>query len=57
MDAPSPAEATGFSRDAKRVIAGCAIAMMIVRMDWFALNRALLAYGRLQSSESTAAAA
>ena len=43
MDAPSPAEAMGFSRDEKRVIATCAIAMMIVRMDWFAPNRALLA--------------
>jgi hypothetical protein len=57
MDAPSPAEAMGFSGDAKRVIAACAIAMMIFRMDWFAPNRALLACGRLQSSESTAAAA
>ena len=47
----------GISRDEKRVIATCAIAMMIVRMDWFALNRALLACGRLRSSESTAAAA
>ena len=57
MDAPSPAETMGFSRDGKRVIAAWAIAMMIVQMDWFALNRALLACGRLQSSESTAAAA
>jgi EmrB/QacA subfamily drug resistance transporter len=36
----------GFSRDEKFVIAGCSIAMLIVQMDWFALNLALPAIAR-----------
>ncbi|MFO1317422.1 MAG: MFS transporter [Burkholderiales bacterium] len=35
-----------FSRDEKLVIAACAIAMLIVQMDWFALNLALPAIAR-----------
>ncbi len=38
--------AMAFSRDEKLVIAACAIAMLIVQMDWFALNLALPAIAR-----------
>ncbi len=41
--APDPGE---FSRDEKFVIAACAISMLIVQMDWFALNLALPAIAR-----------
>jgi len=37
---------SGFSRDEKFVIAGCAISMLIVQMDWFALNLAIPAIAR-----------
>ena len=40
------ADAMAFSRDEKLVIAACAIAMLIVQMDWFALNLALPAIAR-----------
>ena len=46
MDAPVAAEAMAFSRDEKLVIAACAIAILIVQMDWFALNLALPAIAR-----------
>lgn len=35
-----------FSRDDKFVIAGCAISMLIVQMDWFALNLAIPAIAK-----------
>ena len=35
-----------FSRDEKLAIAACALAMLIVQMDWFALNLALPAIAR-----------
>lgn len=45
-----PAAATtsdeAFSRDDKLVIAACAISMLIVQMDWFALNLAIPAIAR-----------
>src|ERR1700674_1446401 len=40
--APSPQ----FSRSERLVIAACAISMLIVQMDWFALNLALPAIAR-----------
>lgn len=43
-EAPNPALA--FSRDEKLAIAACALAMLIVQMDWFALNLALPAIAR-----------
>ncbi len=47
MDASAPpAAALPFSRDEYLVIAACAIAMLIVQMDWFALNLALPAIAR-----------
>jgi MFS family permease len=39
-------EPLSFSRADKLVIAACAISMLIVQMDWFALNLALPAIGR-----------
>ncbi|HEY7794408.1 MAG TPA: hypothetical protein VIA10_10425 [Gaiellaceae bacterium] len=36
----------GFSQRDRRVIAACAISMLIVQMDWFALNLALPAIAR-----------
>ena len=46
----APGSAAGgdspFSRDEKFVIAGCAISMLIVQMDWFALNLAIPAIAR-----------
>ena len=36
----------GFSRDDKLVIAACAISMLIVQMDWFALNLAIPAIAK-----------
>ena len=35
-----------FSRAEKLVIAACAISMLIVQMDWFALNLAIPAIAR-----------
>jgi MFS family permease len=47
MDAAaSGPEAGAFSRDEKFVIAACAISMLIVQMDWFALNLAIPAIAR-----------
>jgi MFS family permease len=46
MAAGEGTAATGFTRDEKFVIAGCAISMLIVQMDWFALNLALPAIAR-----------
>ena len=47
MDAAAAgAEADRFSRDEKFVIAACAISMLIVQMDWFALNLAIPAIAR-----------
>ena len=43
---PATADSLAFSRDDKLVIAACAISMLIVQMDWFALNLALPAIGR-----------
>ena len=44
---PNPVnEPLAFSRDDKLVIAACAISMLIVQMDWFALNLALPAIAR-----------
>jgi EmrB/QacA subfamily drug resistance transporter len=42
----SPAPATGFSVPEKLAIAACGISMLIVQMDWFALNLALPAIAR-----------
>ncbi len=44
--AAAAAQDAPFSRDERLVIAGCAIAMLIVQMDWFALNLALPAIAR-----------
>jgi EmrB/QacA subfamily drug resistance transporter len=47
MDTVSIAvEPLDFSRDEKFVIAACAISMLIVQMDWFALNLAIPAIAR-----------
>ena len=46
MNAPVAPDALAFSRDERLVIAACAIAMLIVQMDWFALNLALPAIAR-----------
>jgi MFS family permease len=46
MAADERTAALEFSRDEKFVIAGCAISMLIVQMDWFALNLALPAIAR-----------
>lgn len=44
---PVPAgEAAVFSKDDKLVIAACAISMLIVQMDWFALNLAIPAIAK-----------
>lgn len=41
-DPPLPvATDVAFTRDEKFIIAGCAISMLIVQMDWFALNLAI----------------
>jgi len=37
----APSTDVAFTRDEKFVIAGCAISMLIVQMDWFALNLAI----------------
>ncbi len=42
-----------FSRADRMVIAACAISMLIVQMDWFALNLALPAIGRQFNVAST----
>jgi len=42
----APDAALAFSRDEKLAIAACALAMLIVQMDWFALNLALPAIAR-----------
>ena len=42
----SVSAAGGFSRAERLVIAACAISMLIVQMDWFALNLALPAMAR-----------
>src|SRR5215813_3928416 len=42
-----------FSRSERLVIAACAISMLIVQMDWFALNLALPAIGRQFNVAST----
>jgi hypothetical protein len=42
----APAAPADFSRAEKFLIAACAVSMLIVQMDWFALNLALLAFGR-----------
>src|SRR4029079_7700098 len=39
-------EDLGFSTEDKLVIAACAISMLIVQMDWFALNLAIPAIAR-----------
>jgi MFS family permease len=41
-----PAPPEQFSRSERLVIAACAISMLIVQMDWFALNLALPAVAR-----------
>jgi MFS family permease len=41
-----PAPPQQFSRPERLVIAACAISMLIVQMDWFALNLALPAIAR-----------
>jgi MFS family permease len=46
MDAPGASGRAGFSRAETLVIAACAISMLIVQMDWFALNLALPAIAR-----------
>ena len=50
MDSPDSAqhaiEPTRFSRSDMLAIAACAISMLIVQMDWFALNLAIPAIGR-----------
>lgn len=43
---PASGSDVAFSRDEKFVIAGCAISMLIVQMDWFALNLAIPAIAR-----------
>ena len=45
-NAPVTVEPQEFSRAEKFVIAGCAISMLIVQMDWFALNLAIPAIAR-----------
>jgi MFS family permease len=44
--APSTGTASRFSRSELLVIAACAISMLIVQMDWFALNLAIPAIAR-----------
>ena len=46
MNASGTTERAGFSRPEILVIAACAISMLIVQMDWFALNLALPAIAR-----------
>jgi EmrB/QacA subfamily drug resistance transporter len=46
MEPTSTDDSLAFSRADKLVIAACAISMLIVQMDWFALNLALPAIGR-----------
>jgi len=46
MEPNTVSESLAFSRADKLVIAACAISMLIVQMDWFALNLALPAIGR-----------
>ena len=46
MDPTSTNEPLSFSRDDLLAIAACAISMLIVQMDWFALNLALPAIAR-----------
>src|SRR5258705_7761012 len=46
MEPTAANEPLAFSRDDLLVIAACAISMLIVQMDWFALNLALPAIAR-----------
>jgi MFS family permease len=46
LGAPPATEPTQFSRADRLVIAACAISMLIVQMDWFALNLAIPAIAR-----------
>ena len=46
FNSPTPAQAPQFSRADHLVIAACAISMLIVQMDWFALNLAIPAIAR-----------
>ncbi|MFO1415195.1 MAG: MFS transporter [Burkholderiales bacterium] len=46
MNADVAAQEAAFTRDERLVIAGAAISMLIVQMDWFALNLALPAIAR-----------
>ena len=46
IDATAATESIQFSRADRLVIAACAISMLIVQMDWFALNLAIPAIAR-----------
>src|SRR4029453_17350127 len=46
MDTNAATDSLAFSLDDKLVIAACAISMLIVQMDWFALNLAIPAIAK-----------